>query len=231
MRHLASLPLLLLQWLTGLLFMVAPNYIARFFHRLSKIGTAHFYYPIVVLRRIIAGEPRWKEMDWMHLGIRGPNGEPFTGDWIRPGEPSAMTSEAIANAWAIDGRKERSPTRCEDSILDPEKVTVNKFAQIRMADEDRAFAEYVNRELPPYVVGANAPPPSDEPISLEAFAALTPRARGWTVYMVGNNDDYPHAPNELNPYHHGTLEHSEWNRGEQCAAQEVLAAKEEQDCP
>lgn len=61
------------------------------------------------------------------------------------------------------------------------------------------------------------------PISKETFEQLSPRDRGYTVYMAGCRDDQPNIPDESNPYPPGTMEHAEWDRGQQLA---VLATQD-----
>lgn len=55
----------------------------------------------------------------------------------------------------------------------------------------------------------------------EKFEKLTPRQRGYAVYMVGARDDFPGVPDEDNPYPVGSPEHEQWNLGQQLACQDT----------
>jgi hypothetical protein len=55
------------------------------------------------------------------------------------------------------------------------------------------------------------------------FEALTPRWRGYTVYMAGERDDQPNIPNEENPYPVGSHKARCWDDGQRDAA---LAAQD-----
>jgi hypothetical protein len=54
-------------------------------------------------------------------------------------------------------------------------------------------------------------------ITKRKFAALAPRARGYVVYMCGERDDYPHVPNERNPYPAESKNAAEWDEGQRLA--------------
>lgn len=58
-------------------------------------------------------------------------------------------------------------------------------------------------------------------ITKKRFAEMSPRARGYTVYMHGARPDQPHVPDESNPYPRATWEHLEWGDGQRAAVQEV----------
>lgn len=58
-------------------------------------------------------------------------------------------------------------------------------------------------------------------ITKKRFAEMSPRARGYTVYMHGARPDQPHVPDESNPYPRATWEHLEWGDGQRTAIQEV----------
>lgn len=63
-------------------------------------------------------------------------------------------------------------------------------------------------------------------ISADEFARLSPRTRGWAVYVAGERDDQPNIPNEKNPYPAGSHEHAEWDAGQQQAYIETLDSEE-----
>lgn len=50
-------------------------------------------------------------------------------------------------------------------------------------------------------------------ITKEGFQILTPKQRGYVVYMCGARDDEPNVPDEENPYPKNSTEHREWNEG------------------
>ena len=63
-------------------------------------------------------------------------------------------------------------------------------------------------------------------MTAERFAALTPRARGYAVYMLGSRDDEPHVPDEANPYQAGSADAKAWDDGVWDAYLEVLDGEE-----
>lgn len=63
-------------------------------------------------------------------------------------------------------------------------------------------------------------------MTAERFAALSPRQRGFVVYMMGSRDDEPHVPDEDNPYQTGSVEAAEWDEGAFNAYLEVLDGEE-----
>lgn len=68
--------------------------------------------------------------------------------------------------------------------------------------------------------------PLSNPITAEEFLALSPRARGYVVYMYGMRDDQPNVPEEENPYPSRTREWEEWGAGAHMA---MLLAQEGDD--
>ena len=63
-------------------------------------------------------------------------------------------------------------------------------------------------------------------LSKAEFEALTPRLRGYAVYMAGCREDQPHVPDEHCPYPDGSDDAKEWNRGQNVA---VLEAQDGDD--
>jgi len=55
----------------------------------------------------------------------------------------------------------------------------------------------------------------------EEFAALSPKQRGYVVYMAGCREDEPNIPNEENPYLKGSAAASQWDEGQTVAIFEV----------
>jgi len=53
-----------------------------------------------------------------------------------------------------------------------------------------------------------------EVISRETFESLSPRDRGFAVYMYGCRDDQPNIPDESNPFQKGCGDWEEWNQGQ-----------------
>ena len=49
------------------------------------------------------------------------------------------------------------------------------------------------------------------------FGALTPRQRGFAVYVWGNDRTQPHVPAESNPYPSGSKDAVAWDRGQRIA--------------
>ena len=54
--------------------------------------------------------------------------------------------------------------------------------------------------------------------STEAFAQLSPFAKGYTVYMIGARNDEPHVPER---YKSAKCDRKEYNRGQNAAVLEV----------
>lgn len=48
----------------------------------------------------------------------------------------------------------------------------------------------------------------------EQFESLTPRERGYVVYLAGCRDDQPNIPDEANPYPRDTEDAREWREGQ-----------------
>jgi len=46
------------------------------------------------------------------------------------------------------------------------------------------------------------------------FSSLSPRQRGYAVYMAGCRDDQPNIPDERNPYESETEAWREWHEGQ-----------------
>jgi hypothetical protein len=65
-----------------------------------------------------------------------------------------------------------------------------------------------------------------EPITREAFLALSPRTRGYVAYMLGARDDEPNVPDESCPYPTGTEQAKEWDEGQ---FQAVLDAQDSEE--
>ena len=63
-------------------------------------------------------------------------------------------------------------------------------------------------------------------ITKQQFDEMSAYGRGFAVYWCGKNPDEPNVPDEENPYRHGTVEWSDWNRGQQAA---VLAAQDSEE--
>ena len=63
-------------------------------------------------------------------------------------------------------------------------------------------------------------------MSRDEFKALSPRERGYAVYMLGARKDEPHVPNEINPYPMGSKESAAWVAGQFAA---VLAAQDSEE--
>jgi hypothetical protein len=64
------------------------------------------------------------------------------------------------------------------------------------------------------------------PYTVEEFLALSPRARGYLVYMYGERDDQPNVPNESNPYPSGSADADAWDEGQRRA---VLVAQDSEE--
>ena len=58
------------------------------------------------------------------------------------------------------------------------------------------------------------------------FALLSPRSRGYAVYMCGCRGDEPNVPAESNPYPLGSMEHDEWNIGARIGVLEAQDSEE-----
>lgn len=50
------------------------------------------------------------------------------------------------------------------------------------------------------------------------FEMLSPRQRGYAVYMLGERSDYPGVPNESNPYPSKSKKAAAWDAGQETAA-------------
>jgi hypothetical protein len=59
------------------------------------------------------------------------------------------------------------------------------------------------------------------------FSKLTPRQRGYVVYMMGERADEPDVPNESNPYAAGSNDAIEWGEGRRRAV--LIAQDSEED--
>ena len=62
-------------------------------------------------------------------------------------------------------------------------------------------------------------------LSKSEFESLTPRTRGYVVYMAGSRDDQLNVPDESNPYPSGSCDALEWDEGQHKA---VLEAQDEE---
>lgn len=51
-------------------------------------------------------------------------------------------------------------------------------------------------------------------LTADQFVRLSPRSRGYTVYMCGVRQDEPNVPDEENPYPHGSDEAEGWDLGQ-----------------
>jgi len=58
-------------------------------------------------------------------------------------------------------------------------------------------------------------------LTKEEFEELSPKNRGYAVYMAGNRDDQPNVPNENCPYDMETEDFNAWNRGQWIAMLEA----------
>ena len=65
-----------------------------------------------------------------------------------------------------------------------------------------------------------------EGLSAAEFAALSPRDRGYAVYMLGARADQPNVPDERNPYEPASPMWRAWNEGQRAAA---LAAQDSEE--
>lgn len=63
-------------------------------------------------------------------------------------------------------------------------------------------------------------------ISAKKFLGLSAYSRGYAVYMLGERDDQPHVPNEMNPYATGSRDAIEWDRGNRQAMLDVQDGEE-----
>lgn len=63
-------------------------------------------------------------------------------------------------------------------------------------------------------------------LTKKAFAALSPFARGYAVYMLGRRDDQPNVPDEQNPFPSGTRAHRRWAAGQDAAIRDVVDGEE-----
>jgi len=55
----------------------------------------------------------------------------------------------------------------------------------------------------------------------ERFERLSPTSRGYVVYLYGAWDEYPHIPDERNPYPMESQDFSDWERGQRIAVLEA----------
>lgn len=69
LRHALSWPLLVLQILAAAFFHVF-GWIVRGLVRAQRGGLPHVYWPIVMARRIVRGDPRWQVQDCIKLHIQ-----------------------------------------------------------------------------------------------------------------------------------------------------------------
>lgn len=58
-------------------------------------------------------------------------------------------------------------------------------------------------------------------LTKEEFEALSPRQRGYVVYMYGDRDDQPNVPSESCPYPPGSVEWEQYAQGMMTAVLEV----------
>jgi len=63
-------------------------------------------------------------------------------------------------------------------------------------------------------------------LTKEEFEALSPRDRGYAVYMAGSRDDQPNIPDESNPYPDGSIKAALWNEGQRIAVLEAQDSEE-----
>jgi|GEM_PF-5843948 len=63
-------------------------------------------------------------------------------------------------------------------------------------------------------------------LTKEEFERLSPRDRGYAVYMLGSRDDQPNVPDESNPYQEGTEDWAQWNVGQQLGVLEAQDSEE-----
>jgi hypothetical protein len=69
LRHALSWPLLVLQFVVAALFHIF-GLIVRGLVRAQLGGLPHVYWPIVMARRIVRGDPRWQVQDCIKLHIQ-----------------------------------------------------------------------------------------------------------------------------------------------------------------
>lgn len=50
-------------------------------------------------------------------------------------------------------------------------------------------------------------------LTKEEFENLSPKDRGFAVYMMGAREDQPNIPDEDNPYPENSQEYEEWEKG------------------
>ncbi len=109
LRKLLATAMVVVQWvLMGMhLVLRIPSFVI---HAVPKLWLRHVYYRWTVLRRRVAGEPRWKEIDVL-IGVYPPDGHPWW-EAQRSAELSDMNPflAGIAGASAIVREVERSPT-------------------------------------------------------------------------------------------------------------------------
>lgn len=70
------------------------------------------------------------------------------------------------------------------------------------------------------------PPCRSYPMTNDEFLALSPRQRGYAVYMMGSDSDEPNVPDEACPYPARSANAEEWHEGQRLA---VLDAQDWDD--
>ena len=63
-------------------------------------------------------------------------------------------------------------------------------------------------------------------ITKEEFKSLTPKKRGYLVYIYGCKKEEPNIPNEENPYLKESKESKQWNEGNYQAMLDVQDGEE-----
>lgn len=64
-------------------------------------------------------------------------------------------------------------------------------------------------------------------VTAAQFRRLRPRARGYSVYMLGERKDQPNVPAETNPYRAGSPAARAWDDGQADAAREAQDTEED----
>ncbi len=64
------------------------------------------------------------------------------------------------------------------------------------------------------------------PMTKRAFLRLSPRSRGYAVYMLGERTDEPNVPNEPCPYPRDSAQAKAWQQGQWNAYLDVLDGEE-----